>query len=43
MKSTVRGLIVTDSSQLHPEDRTVANSVGLGTRAAALAVAAGER
>lgn len=40
LQSTVGGLIVTDSSQLHPEDRTVANSIGLGTRAAVQALAA---
>lgn len=34
--SSLRGLFVTDSSQLHPEDRTVANSIDLGRRAATL-------
>jgi protoporphyrinogen oxidase len=42
LTSSVRGLIVTDSSQLHPEDRTVANSIGLGIRAAALAGSGGD-
>ena len=34
--SSLPGLFVTDSCQLHPEDRTVANSIDLGHRAAAL-------
>ncbi len=35
--SSLPGLFVTDSSQLHPEDRTVSNSINLGYRAATLA------
>ena len=36
--SSLPGLFVTDSCQLHPEDRIVANSIHLGERAAALVV-----
>jgi protoporphyrinogen oxidase len=34
--SSLSGLFVTDSSQLHPEDRTVSNSINLGRQAATL-------
>lgn len=34
IRSSLPGLFVTDSCQLHPEDRTVANSIDLGRRAA---------
>jgi protoporphyrinogen oxidase len=34
--SSLPGLFVTDSSQLHPEDRTVSNSINLGRQAANL-------
>jgi protoporphyrinogen oxidase len=34
--SSLAGLFVTDSSQLHPEDRTVSNSINLGRQAATL-------
>jgi protoporphyrinogen oxidase len=34
MKTPVEGLYLTDSSQLHPDDRTISNSLGLGQRAA---------
>ena len=36
IRSSLSGLYVTDSCQLHPEDRTVANSISLGDRTAAL-------
>jgi protoporphyrinogen oxidase len=36
VQSPVPNLFVTDSSQLHPHDRTIANSIELGQRAAAL-------
>jgi protoporphyrinogen oxidase len=34
--SSLPGLFVTDSSQLHPEDRTVSNSINLGQRSATI-------
>ena len=34
MKTPLDGLYLTDSSQLHPDDRTISNSIGLGKRAA---------
>jgi protoporphyrinogen oxidase len=36
MRTPLRGLFLTDSSQLHPDDRTISNSLGLGKRVAAL-------
>lgn len=36
MQTPLRGLYLTDSSQLHPDDRTISNSLGLGKSAAAL-------
>lgn len=36
MRTPLNGLYLTDSSQLHPDDRTISNSLGLGNRAAAL-------
>ncbi len=43
IKTPLEGLYLTDSSQLHPDDRTISNSLGLGERAAALVVAQQER
>ena len=43
MVSPVRGLFITDSHQLYPDDRTVSNSIGLGRRAAAHIVSQRER
>jgi len=34
IESTIRGLYVTDSSQLHPDDRTMSNSISMGYNAA---------
>lgn len=34
LKTPLTGLYLTDSSQLHPDDRTISNSLGLGQRAA---------
>jgi protoporphyrinogen oxidase len=39
MRTPLRGLYLTDSSQLHPDDRTISNSLGLGKSAASLIVA----
>ena len=36
IKSPLEGFYLTDSSQLHPDDRTISNSIGLGQKAAAL-------
>ena len=36
MQTPLRGLYLTDSSQLHPDDRTISNSIGLGKSAAGL-------
>jgi hypothetical protein len=36
MQTPLPGLYLTDSSQLHPDDRTISNSLGLGKSAAAL-------
>jgi protoporphyrinogen oxidase len=36
IRTPLRGLYLTDSSQLHPDDRTISNSLGLGRRAARL-------
>ena len=36
MRTPLRGLYLTDSSQLHPDDRTISNSLGLGKKVAAL-------
>jgi protoporphyrinogen oxidase len=36
MRTPVTGLYLTDSSQLHPDDRTISNSLGLGKSAASL-------
>jgi protoporphyrinogen oxidase len=36
IETPVRGLYLTDSCQLHPDDRTVSNSIGLGKRVAQL-------
>jgi len=36
IKTPMRGLYLTDSCQLHPDDRTVSNSIGLGKRVAQL-------
>ena len=33
-RTPLRGLFLTDSSQLHPDDRTISNSLGLGKSAA---------
>ncbi len=38
MRTPVPRLYLTDSSQLHPDDRTISNSLGLGKRAASLAL-----
>ena len=35
-RTPVKGLYLTDSCQLHPDDRTVSNSIGLGKRVAQL-------
>ena len=35
IRTPLRGLYLTDSSQLHPDDRTISNSLGLGKSAAA--------
>lgn len=34
MKTPLDGLYLTDSSQLHPDDRTISNSIGLGKKVA---------
>ena len=34
IRSPLKGLYLTDSSQLHPDDRTISNSLGLGEKAA---------
>lgn len=34
IRTPLKGLYLTDSSQLHPDDRTISNSLGLGARAA---------
>jgi protoporphyrinogen oxidase len=36
LETPVKGLYLTDSCQLHPDDRTVSNSIGLGRRVARL-------
>jgi len=36
MRTPAKGLYLTDSSQLHPDDRTISNSLGLGKTAASL-------
>jgi protoporphyrinogen oxidase len=36
MRTPLHGLYLTDSSQLHPDDRTISNSLGLGKKVAAL-------
>lgn len=36
IRTPLRGLYLTDSSQLHPDDRTISNSLGLGKSAASL-------
>ena len=36
MRTPLQGLFLTDSSQLHPDDRTISNSLGLGKQVAAL-------
>lgn len=36
MRSPLKGLYLTDSSQLHPDDRTINNSLGLGLSAASM-------
>jgi protoporphyrinogen oxidase len=36
IKTSLEGFYLTDSSQLHPDDRTISNSLGLGKKAAAL-------
>jgi len=36
IETPVKGLYLTDSCQLHPDDRTVSNSIGLGRRVARL-------
>ena len=36
IEAPVKGLYLTDSCQLHPDDRTVSNSIGLGKRVAQL-------
>lgn len=36
MSSPLKGFFLTDSSQLHPDDRTISNSLGLGKQAASL-------
>lgn len=41
IKSSVEGLYVTDSCQLHPDDRTVSNSIGLGQKVAQLLMEGG--
>jgi len=33
IKTPIKGLYVTDSSQLHPDDRTISNSIDLGRKA----------
>jgi protoporphyrinogen oxidase len=37
MRTPIHGFYLTDSYQLHPEDRTISNSITLGRRAATLA------
>ena len=39
MRTPLKGLYLTDSSQLHPDDRTISNSLGLGEKAAQAIVA----
>jgi len=39
LRAPIRGLYITDSCQLHPEDRTMSNSIGLGLEVAGLAMA----
>ena len=36
IKTPIKGLYMTDSSQLHPDDRTISNSIELGRKAAKL-------
>jgi hypothetical protein len=36
IKTPVKGLYMTDSSQLHPDDRTISNSIDLGRKATKL-------
>jgi hypothetical protein len=36
MQTPLQGLFLTDSSQLHPDDRTISNSLGLGKKVADL-------
>ncbi len=36
IETPIKGLYLTDSCQLHPDDRTVSNSIGLGKRVAQL-------
>lgn len=43
MRTPIKGLFVTDSCQLHPHDRTVSNSLGLGQDVARLVLEEGER
>lgn len=38
-QTSLRGLYLTDSSQLHPDDRTISNSLGLGKSVAAAILA----
>jgi protoporphyrinogen oxidase len=38
IRTPLDGFFLTDSSQLHPDDRTISNSLGLGQRAAAEAI-----
>lgn len=42
MQTPIANLYITDSYQLHPDDRTVANSIVLGQRAARLMLARGD-
>lgn len=39
IKTPIKGLYMTDSSQLYPDDRTISNSIELGRRAAKLILA----
>ncbi|RMF93119.1 MAG: NAD(P)/FAD-dependent oxidoreductase [Candidatus Schekmanbacteria bacterium] len=34
IKTSIKGLYITDSCQLHPDDRTISNSINLGKKAA---------
>jgi len=43
IETPIKGLYLTDSCQLHPEDRTVSNSIGLGKKVARLVLGSREK